>query len=212
MAAVGKDSLPYLVDETFLPLLVGCVIMKVVVVPYFIPLPRIHLFYIHLEPLNPHVKCATSWDHTALQCYNRFNHAYHGKNIKSQLVVFVVGFPSSVDYNGYPHIEATNHLRPLNLQSKEYACTGQIRVGNSVCLDITHIGSSFLPSFSKLFVLHDVLHVPQIIKNLISVSQFEKDNDGFLNFIQIFLMLRIKLRDASSISGRENLDSTLFFS
>ena len=152
--------------------------------------------------------------HTALQCYNQFNHAYHGESSSSQLAAFVAGSASSADYNWYPDTGATNHLTSdlsnLNLQSEEYVGTSQIHVGNGAVLAITHIGSSSLSSSSKSFTLQNVLHVPHITKNLISVSQFTKDNDCFLNFIQTFFVSRIELRDTSSIAGRVKLDSTPF--
>ena len=150
--------------------------------------------------------------HTALQCYNWFNHAYHGESSSSQLAAFIAGSPSFVDYNWYPDTGATNHLTSdlsnLNLQSEEYVGTSQIHVGNGAGLAITHIGSSSLPSSSKSFTLQNVLHVPHITKILISVSQFTKDNDCFLEFHPNFFVSRIKHWDASSIAGRVKLDFT----
>ena len=106
--------------------------------------------------------------HTGLQCYNRFNHAYHGESSSSQLAAFVAGSPSSADYNWYPDTGATNHLTSdlsnLNLQSEEYVGIDQIHIGNRASLAITHIGSFSLPSSSKSFILQNVLHVPHITK------------------------------------------------
>ena len=132
--------------------------------------------------------------HTALQCYNQFNHAYHGESSSSQLAAFVAGSASSADYNWYPDTGATNHLTSdlsnLNLQYEEYVGTDQIHVGNRASLAITHIGSFSLPSSSKSFILQNVLHVPHITKNLILVSQFTKDNDCFLEFHPNFFCIK----------------------
>ena len=163
---------------------------------------------------RPTCQVCNKMGHTALQCYNWFNHAYHGESLSSQLAAFVAGSLSFADYNWYPDTGATNHLTSdlsnLNLQSEEYVGTSQIHVGNGAVLAITHIGSSSLPSSSKSFTLQNVLHVPHITKNLISVSQFTKDNDCFLNFIRTFFVSRIELQDTSSIAGRVKLDSTPF--
>lgn len=60
----------------------------------------------------------------------------------------------------------------------DYSGNNKVHVGNGAGLDIHHIGSSILhsPSSSNVFILKNLLHVPQITKNLISVSTFAKDN------------------------------------
>ena len=48
----------------------------------------------------------------------------------------------------------------------------------------SHVGHSYFssPYSSKSFILRNLLHVPNITKNLINVSQFAKDNDVYFEF------------------------------
>lgn len=49
-------------------------------------------------------------------------------------------------------------------------------VGNGSTIPVTASGSSSIPSNSRLLSLNQVLVTPQIVKNLISVRKFTKDN------------------------------------
>jgi hypothetical protein len=55
----------------------------------------------------------------------------------------------------------------LNFQSEEYDGLDQIQVGNGTRLAIKNIGTSILSPPN--FILCNVLHVPKITKNLVSV-------------------------------------------
>lgn len=66
-----------------------------------------------------------------------------------------------------------------NLSIKaDYKGKEKLVVGNGTKLLISHVGSTALLSYlpSKL-QLKNILHVPQITKTLLSISQFTKDND-----------------------------------
>lgn len=61
----------------------------------------------------------------------------------------------------------------------------QVHVGNGQGLCTNSVGSlSFTSPFSPhtTLKLHNLLHVPSITKNLVSVSQFTKDNNVFFEF------------------------------
>jgi hypothetical protein len=64
-----------------------------------------------------------------------------------------------------------------------YTSTDQIHTANGSGMDITRIGTSFIPTSTCPLILNHVLHVPSAHKNLISVHQFTLDNDTLLNFI-----------------------------
>ena len=68
--------------------------------------------------------------------------------------------------------------------SDHYSSTGNVVVGNGQTLDIFSVGHTSFPSrkSSKSLHLTNVLHVPQITKNLISVAKFTQDNDVILEF------------------------------
>ncbi|KAF3949567.1 hypothetical protein CMV_024575 [Castanea mollissima] len=84
---------------------------------------------------RPTYQVCNKMGHTALQCYNRLNHAYHGESSSSQLAAFVASSPPSADYNWFLNTGATNHLTSdlsnLNLQFEEYVGTDQVHVGSS---------------------------------------------------------------------------------
>ena len=91
------------------------------------------------------------------------------------------------DPNWYPDSGATHHmiLDPLNLMEKtDYRSSKRVVVGNRSDLQISHVGnSSFKYDLSShSFRLNNLLHVPHITKNLLSVSQFAKDNKVFFEF------------------------------
>lgn len=52
-----------------------------------------------------------------------------------------------------------------------------LHVGNGTNLKIFHRDYCLLPNSNGKLHLNDVLHVPNIIKNLISISKFTHDND-----------------------------------
>jgi hypothetical protein len=65
----------------------------------------------------------------------------------------------------------------------------QIRIGNSKGLSIKHIGTTRLSTPNSQFDLLDVLHVPQISKNLIYVQKFTKDTNTFFEFHPFYFPL-----------------------
>ena len=96
--------------------------------------------------------------------------------------------PAAVtDANWYPDSGATNHIiaEPSNLmQRAEYSGTDQVHVGNGMGLNIKHIGQTefITPYSSKRLKLSHLLHVPEITKNLLSVSKFCLDNGVLFEF------------------------------
>lgn len=97
--------------------------------------------------------------------------------------------------NWYSDIGATHHLtsnlQNLNISSEEYSGQDQIQIGNGTGLSISHSGSTSLSLSRRQFLLKQLLHVPHICKNLLSVRQFALDNDVFFEFHSSFLLLRI---------------------
>jgi hypothetical protein len=76
----------------------------------------------------------------------------------------------------------TPDISKLNLNCEEYPGNDQIKIGNGQGLPITHTGSVSLSTPSSSFCLNNVLHVPTACANLLSVSQFAKDNSVFFEF------------------------------
>jgi len=99
--------------------------------------------------------------HTALTCYCRFDHAFQdaGPNLTS----YTASPSQPRNLNWYPDTGATHH----------------IQVGNGTRLSMKNTGISQL---SPNFILHSVLHVPQITKNLLSIQKSTYDNNVYVEF------------------------------
>lgn len=94
---------------------------------------------------------------------------------------------TNFDQNWYPDSGATNHITPnINNLTNRTNCSGneQAHIGDGLGLKICHTRSAFFPSQfnSKILYLKQLLHVPQITKNLLSVSKFAFDNNVFFEF------------------------------
>ena len=79
----------------------------------------------------------------------------------------------------------TNNINNLNVRSEEYAGNDQIQVGDGTGLHITHLGKTSLSAHSKSFILDQILVVPQITKNLISIK---KNSLKIILFILSFML------------------------
>ena len=70
----------------------------------------------------------------------------------------------------------------MNVHADEYTGTEQIRVGNGKSLPIKHIGTSHLFTPQNSYRLNNVLHVPNISQNLLSVQKFTTNTNTFFEF------------------------------
>ncbi|GJT15000.1 ribonuclease H-like domain-containing protein, partial [Tanacetum coccineum] len=79
-----------------------------------------------------------------------------------------------------------------------------VRVGDGKTIPVTNTGHSILPTLHRPLHLHNVLVTPNIIKNLICVRQFTRDNNCTIEFdafgfsVKDFLTRHILLRCDSS--------------
>ncbi|KAL5766826.1 hypothetical protein ACOSP7_017443 [Xanthoceras sorbifolium] len=108
-----------------------------------------------------------------------------------------IASPSTVaDPAWYIDSGATNHitadLNNLSLKN-EYKGNEKLAVGNGNLLPISHFGCSYISSntsASKPLCLNNILHVPTIIKNLLSISQFTKNNNAIVEFNFDFCLIK----------------------
>lgn len=142
--------------------------------------------------------------HTVHKCYHRFDPSFSGTtNVNhpgqssdynrstttsspNTMQALLTTPPTFVeDTCWFPDSGATNHvtndLNQLSINS-EYTGPEKIHVGNGMGLPITHVGSASLHVNSRVFHLKNLLHVPSITKNLLSVSQFCTDNNVYFEF------------------------------
>ena len=95
--------------------------------------------------------------------------------------------PWIADTGANAHI--TPDITALTLP-QQYHGTDSLVVGNGQGLKISHVGSSFISSPSKLFHLSNTLLVPKITKPLLSVSKFCTDNHCFFEFWPSFFVIK----------------------
>lgn len=133
---------------------------------------------------------------------------FHNGNFHSgfpQMSALLTASDINQDGNWYPDSGATNHITH-NLNNltvgTEYTGSNQVQVRNGACLLISHFGhSSFKTSTNHVLYLNNLLHVPKITKNLISVSQFAKDNYVFFEFRPSFCCVKDRLTGKVLLKG-----------
>jgi hypothetical protein len=69
-----------------------------------------------------------------------------------------------------------------------YYGNDRVHTANESGMDITRIGRSIILTPLRNLALNNVLHVPSVQKNLISVHRFTLDNDTFNEFHHFFLI------------------------
>ena len=161
--------------------------------------------------------------HATIKCYHRFDlsfqgtqqstgnnfngsgsNAQHGSYQAYQTKASTSR--TSEDDNWYVDSGVTNHVT-TNLQNlhlhQDYKGKGKLTVGNGSQLKISHIGDMFLNSSHphKQLILHNTLHVPEIAKNLISISQFTKDNDVVIEFCSDCCLIKDKITKTILLEG-----------
>jgi hypothetical protein len=144
--------------------------------------------------------------HTALQCYHRFDHSFQYENAPNMQAFNTSACPPTSDYDWYPDTGATNHVTAdianLNMQADNYTGSDQLHVGNGQGLPISHTGTTKLTYHNISFILKNLLHVPRIKKNLLSVSQFTRDNNVYFEFHPFFFCIKDRLTGTTLLRGR----------
>ena len=93
----------------------------------------------------------------------------------------------------YPDSGASHHVTPNsdNLQNQvTYVGQDQLYIGNDQGMEILSTRNSILSSQHKSFALNNILNVPAITKNLLSVHQFTLDNNVFIKFHSFFCLVK----------------------
>jgi histone deacetylase 1/2 len=131
--------------------------------------------------------------HTAIKCFRRFdenfqgyngNNSYNNNSSSNSQAYYASSDQNYGDSAWYMDSGASNHVTSdmCNLSIQEdYKGSDRLSVGNGSQLDIKHTGSTTIHS-SRPLHLKNILHVPQITKNLVSISQFTLDNRVIVEF------------------------------
>nr|KYP50444.1 Retrovirus-related Pol polyprotein from transposon TNT 1-94 [Cajanus cajan] len=154
--------------------------------------------------------------HAASHCYHRFNKNYIGQNSdeqksekdKEQNYNFnaYVASPSTVeDLDWYFDSGASNHVTyDQNKVQEVNENDGKsfLTVGNGANLKIIACGDSSLDTQQKSLNLKDILYVPKITKNLLSISKLTFDNDIYVEFHDVACFVKDKLTGRILLEGK----------
>ncbi|KAJ9566905.1 hypothetical protein OSB04_002871 [Centaurea solstitialis] len=103
-----------------------------------------------------------------------------------------------------PDTGATHHATPdlSSIDNSEaYYGNDSLLVGNDNSVPIFHIGSSKIYSPNKTFNLTDILHVPQLKQNLLSVQKFCLDNNVFFEFHSSYFVVKDESTQTTLLTG-----------
>ncbi|KAL4352750.1 hypothetical protein GQ457_06G024020 [Hibiscus cannabinus] len=107
----------------------------------------------------------------------------------------------------YPDSGATTHITPdagMVSNSKSYFGAATVSVANGMSAAISKIGTASLNTVSRPLVLNNLLHVPAIKKNLLSVSKFTKDNNVSIEFYHDSCVVKDLATQQVILQGLEN--------
>ncbi|GJZ54390.1 putative RNA-directed DNA polymerase [Tanacetum coccineum] len=85
--------------------------------------------------------------------------------------------------------------------SEAYYGDDALHVGNGKDLPILHIGSSKVYSPQKMFSFKNILHLPEISHNLLSVQNFCHDNDVFFEFHTSYFFVKDESTHTTLLTG-----------
>ncbi|KAF5462750.1 hypothetical protein F2P56_018733 [Juglans regia] len=94
----------------------------------------------------------------------------------------------------------TTDLSNLSIHS-EYDGTDEVVIGDGSGLPISHVGSLSFISSNRVFHLRDTLCVPTIQKNLVSVHNFTKHNNVYLEFHPLYFLVKDRITGATLLKG-----------
>jgi histone deacetylase 1/2 len=117
---------------------------------------------------RPQCQVCGIWGHSALTCRNRFNHAYQAdaqRSGNSASTSYHDERPWIMDSGATDHY--TNDMDRMSFHER-YLGKDQVQVANGTGLSIAHVGHSSLAGSSRSLALRNILHVPDISKNLLS--------------------------------------------
>jgi histone deacetylase 1/2 len=95
----------------------------------------------------------------------------------------------------------TNDMERLSVHER-YHGRDQVQVAKGAGLSISHIGHSRLAGPKHSLALRDILHVPNISKNMLSVYRIVCDNDVFVEFHRHFFCVKDKATKKILLQGR----------
>ena len=135
--------------------------------------------------------------------------AYRPPPNRGLKAAYLANMDTSIDNNWYLDSGATHHftndMNNVN-DAEHFAGNSKLVVGNGVGLCITHICSVVLRMLDALnysdLKLNNILLVPKITKNLISISKLTKDNNVVVEFTDSFCFVKDKVKNSVMLQGK----------
>lgn len=121
-------------------------------------------------------------NHTALECWNQFDHAYQSEELREALAALTLH--EANDANIYVDSGVTSYVvnnRGKIRYTQPYYGTNKIYIGNEKGLHITHTGQTFFKTKNGQLNINNILIVSDMRKNLLSVSKLTKDNNCYIS-------------------------------
>lgn len=165
------------------------------------------------NPSKPTCQVCLKIGHTANVCWKLeefiASGAYRPPPNRNPKSAYLANMEGSSDTNWYLDSGATHHLTNdmNNMQiSESFTGTSKLIIGNGTGLNITHIGKAVLRlhncTDSTVIKLNNILLVPQITKNLISISQLTKDNNITVEFADKSCFVKDKVKNLIILQGK----------
>jgi len=130
--------------------------------------------------------------HHALKCYHRFDLSYQDQSQQRPPHAFLAARHHHAAHEWHLDTGATHHLtndlNNIHLQNEDYDGYDHIQVANGAGLKITQSGTSTLSSPSKLFVLNQILLVPELKKIFFQSTISVKIITFSLSFMPFFFL------------------------
>ncbi|KAH9677218.1 retrovirus-related pol polyprotein from transposon RE2 [Citrus sinensis] len=140
---------------------------------------------------------------------SQFKGSYRSPPNRGPKAAYLANMDAPADTNWYLDSGATHHLTNdmSNMNMAEpFTGTFKLVIGNGVGLFITHTGSAVLRMKSSInhvdLKLNNILLVPKITKNLISVSKLTRDNNVVVEFTNDFCFVKDKVRNLIMLQGK----------
>ncbi|GAA0148186.1 hypothetical protein LIER_07702 [Lithospermum erythrorhizon] len=138
------------------------------------------------------------FNHEALDCNDHFNHAFTSTKLHKSLVAMHI--EDSNDVVWYPDSGTSAHITgnmSLLHSVTPYSGSIKVMVGNGDLLQVTHTGQT---TISNLKVLN-VLFVPSLMKNLLSIQKLCADNSCFVLFSHSNFLVKDQMNMKSLLSS-----------
>ena len=125
--------------------------------------------------------------HSALDCYHRMDFTYQGKHPPAKLASMVANAAQVHSSNAWlTDTGCSDHVTPnlsqLSIMQQPIQGSEAVTVGNGQDLPVTHIGNGELQTLTHTFRLDNILRVPDLTSNLLSVHKLCLQNNAFCYF------------------------------